>query len=609
MRRKQSSQPRTDNAVHSDQTRAPLSGLDRWPTRREFLGKTGVAAAAALGASTLGVTNLTAEERTPLAASDEGLQNRGQGPDDAARRNRAYQIRTDAAKEERTLAIPSHPNNGDEALYPNRIGSYSKGLPHNDLGEVDPVAYDTLLAALASGMPQDFEKIPLGCENPSMQRRLVNPQAAYSYLLEGRDSHTIAMPAAPVFASAETAAEAAELYWMALCRDVPFDQYGSNPLTLAAAQDLSNFSDFRGPKESGRVTSNTLFRANLPGNDFNYYISQFLLMMVPYGAQPFEQNVRAHLPGDDHLNQYEDWLTVQNGCAASVPGQFDPVRRYVFTGRVLASFVQLDALAQAYFNACMISLTPPKPTGTFGMNAGFGGIGARFDPNNPYFGSNPSRTQEGLGTLGPPHALALMWDVSNHAVKAQWYQKWLVHRRLRPEAMGGRIHSVVNGKAQYPIDAEILNSPVLQRVFSQNGTYLLPSAFPEGSPTHPSYGAGHATVAGACVTILKALLDEDFVIPNPVVPGPDGTTLVPYVGPDLTLGNELNKLAANIGFGRSHGGIHWRSDNMESFLVGEALAISVLNDLRNTNNEDFAGYSLTKFDGTTVVVGRPDSMH
>ncbi len=40
------------------------------------------------------------------------------------------------------------------------------------------------------------------------------------------------------------------------------------------------------------------------------------------------------------------------------------------------------------------------------------------------------------------------------------------------------------------------------------GNALLPMAFPEGSPTHPAYGAGHATVAGACVTILKAWFDE-----------------------------------------------------------------------------------------------------
>ena len=36
----------------------------------------------------------------------------------------------------------------------------------------------------------------------------------------------------------------------------------------------------------------------------------------------------------------------------------------------------------------------------------------------------------------------------------------------------------------------------LREVFSQYGTYLLPQAYPEGSPLHPAYGSGHATVAG-----------------------------------------------------------------------------------------------------------------
>ncbi len=43
-------------------------------------------------------------------------------------------------------------------------------------------------------------------------------------------------------------------------------------------------------------------------------------------------------------------------------------------------------------------------------------------------------------------------------------------------------------------------------------TALLPMAFPEGSPMHPAYGAGHATVAGACVTILKAFFDTSAVL-------------------------------------------------------------------------------------------------
>jgi hypothetical protein len=122
---------------------------------------------------------------------------------------------------------------------------------------------------------------------------------------------------------------------------------------------------------------------------------------------------------------------------------------------------------------------------------------------------------------------------------------------------------------------------------------------------HPSYGAGHATVAGACVTILKALFDETYVIPNPVIASADGSTLLPYVGSDagqLTVGGELNKLAANIGIGRNIAGVHWRSDYAESLRLGEAVAISVLKDQRLTYDETFGGFTFTTFDGVKTTV-------
>ena len=37
------------------------------------------------------------------------------------------------------------------------------------------------------------------------------------------------------------------------------------------------------------------------------------------------------------------------------------------------------------------------------------------------------------------------------ALKAAWAQKWLVHRRLRPEAFGGRIHLTKTKTGSYPI--------------------------------------------------------------------------------------------------------------------------------------------------------------
>jgi len=187
-------------------------------------------------------------------------------------------------------------------------------------------------------------------------------------------------------------------------------------------------------------------------------------------------------------------------------------------------------------------------------------------------------------------------------LKAAWYRKWLVHRRLRPEEFGGRIHNYQTGAASYPIHPKILNSDALRAVFAAHGTYLLPMAYPEGCPTHPAYPSGHASFIGACVTVLKAFFDEAFVIPNPVIASADGLSLMPYSGPVLTVGGELNKLAANIGFGRDAAGLHWRSDIIEGLKLGEAVAIGILTDLRATYNEDFVGFTLTRFDGSTVTV-------
>lgn len=70
----------------------------------------------------------------------------------------------------------------------------------------------------------------------------------------------------------------------------------------------------------------------------------------------------------------------------------------------------------------------------------------------------------------------------------------------------------------------------------------------------------------------------------------------------LTVGGELNKLAANIALGRDVAGVHWRSDSIEGLKLGEAVAVGILRDLRATCPERFAGFSFTKFDGAPVTV-------
>ena len=95
------------------------------------------------------------------------------------------------------------------------------------------------------------------------------------------------------------------------------------------------------------------------------------------------------------------------------------------------------------------------------------------------------------------------------------------------------------------------------------------------------------------------------MIPHPVVPSSDGLSLVPYTGGDagqITVNGELNKIAHNISFGHGiHPGIHWRSDTDSSIQLGEALAISVLQDRARTYNERFT-VNFTKIDGTTATI-------
>ena len=559
--------------------------------RREFFQRMGgiTAGATVLGLSSLAVERSTAApDAKPPKNADTGISP-GNGNQ---RRDRAFRVRVQAADDEKKLHSSLHPNNGDEDLYPNKIGSYSKGLPHNNLGEVDLAAYQSLSRALASGAPQDFEAIPLGSP-VSARLKLVNPQSGLAFDLEGCDSQAQAIPPVPAFSSAEEAGEIVENYWMALLRDVPFSDYAANPAAQLAASDISALSDFRGPKQSGQVTAQTLFRGNAPGNNVGPYLSQFFYLPAPFGANFIEQRVRTTVSGVDYMTDYSDWLSIQRGIAPSVGNQFDPTRRYMRNGRDLSQWVHMDVLYQAYFHAMLILLTPPS-----GASDG-NGLGAPFDNGNPYV---HSQNQDGFGTFGGPHIAALMTEVATRALKAVWFQKWFVHRRLRPEAFAGRIQNHVSGAANYPIHSDALDSAAVAAVQIKNGNALLPMAFPEGCPPHPAYGAGHATVAGACVTILKAWFDESFVIPNPVQPTPDGLSLVPYFGAPLTVGGELNKLAANVAVGRNIAGVHWRSDATASLKLGEEIAISILRDNRGCYNEDFSGFTLTKFDGTTVTV-------
>lgn len=320
--------------------------------------------------------------------------------------------------------------------------------------------------------------------------------------------------------------------------------------------------------------------------------------------------------------RWNDWLDVQNGQNRRAlssnnefsPGGWRPITRL----RDLASYVHDDQLYQAYLNATLILLAE----------------GFAFDPGIPYhknsntlFPFDPANprddNREPFALFGGPHLLTLVTEVSSRALKAVRYQKFAVHRRLRPEAAAALFETVGSGyepgghafdpedpnaaaaraQLEAKIAPQIENEPglaaILDEIVLHNteragaATRLLPMAFPEGSPMHPAYGAGHAAVAGACVTLLKAFFAmSDRAEPTKPVylVEPCGKALVPAeTGGEarlypvkmeygLTLERELNKLVWNIANARNIAGVHYYTDYIESALLGEAITLGILRE-------------------------------
>jgi hypothetical protein len=495
------------------------------------------------------------------------------------RQHLAFTRRSDAAQAQ-FVNTPAEPaTNGDEQRYPDRRASFSKTLPQSDLGEVDPDAYRQWLAVIASGDSAQFDRVP---RDSRAKERLNNPQATYATDLAGPDATALPLSPPPTFASEAAAGEMMELYWLALLRDLAFRDYSRDPLPAIAVEEL----------RAAGIPSDTatLFRSQFTGDDRGPFVSQFLWLDIPYGPKIVDQRYRVPARGQDFMTDFGTWLGCQRGASPTAAIRFESQPRHITTYRDLTEYVHRDFSFQAFMNAALISL---RMAGERGDDV--------LSPTNPYRGS---RTEFGDITFGNKNLLSLLAQASLLAQKVAYYQKWQVHRRARPECIGGRIDLQMAGRRSYDIHQAVLNSEVLTRVKAATGSYLLPIAYPEGCPTHPSYPAAHAVNAGACATVLKAFLDESYAIPEPVQPSVDGTRLEPWRSDTLALGGEINKLASNIALARDAAGVHFRSDSIEGLKLGESVGIGLLADESRTYGEHFDGFTLTRFDGTRVNIAR-----
>jgi hypothetical protein len=505
---------------------------------------------------------------------------------------RSLALRTQEAGDDAFATVPAQIDNGDEAHYADKSGTYTKGVLQSGIGLVDLAAYQTFKHALSTGAPADFENIVLG--GPRTQN---GQQGGLAFYLSCIDASQFVVPPAPKLAGEAYATELVEMYWASLLRDVAFTDYPTNAVAAQAASELSALPTYKGPRDAAthQVTPALLFRGPWPGETHGPYVSQFLLHRTALGSLPIVQKYITNMSGANFMLDPAEFLNVQNGrpTGHALTPVATPV--YLHNGRGLAAYTHEDVLYQAYFVAYLVLNTLNVP----------------LNPGNPY---NTSQTQNGFATMGQPDFAATLAAAAAEALKAVWYQKWWVHLRHRPESGGAIVHLMKTGQGSSilgHVSNTVLNSQAVQSSFAANNSYFLSQAFPEGSPTHPAYPTGHGAVAGACITVLKFFFDGHFTLPaaQVLMPSSDGSTTSAYTAPPgepaLTVNGELHKLASNISLGHGvHAGIHWRSDTDTSIQLGEAAALAYLRDRARTYNERFS-VTLTRLDGTAETISNP----
>jgi hypothetical protein len=128
-------------------------------------------------------------------------------------------------------------------------------------------------------------------------------------------------------------------------------------------------------------------------------------------------------------------------------------------------------------------------------------------------------------------------------------------------------------------------------------------------------------VAGACTTILKAYFDERSPL-QPLEHRPPGGGAARFFEVreainngcntqqhggmtlnQLTVRDEVDKLASNVGTGRMCAGVHWRTDHIYSLLLGEMVAVSLLIDQALTFSEEHY-FEFTTFLGEQIRITR-----
>jgi hypothetical protein len=530
--------------------------------------------------------------------------------------------------------------------------TFSKGfVGHTGSGGVirgpNPIDYSIFIDGIVNN---DINSIDLVCNN---NRRLVDPYCLFDNEIYApyKSSYIVPLTYSPT--SPEAGAELVELYCMSLMRDVALylldDKYPyPNPTAQNYIENIISYMNqpniknyLNAPLDGGNITRKVLFRGNSPGDLIGPYMSQFNYYALGYGQLIISQKYQTyninglsiydnnyfwtgvgvgvpgwngypnHVYANDFIKTVPKFISLWNGGSAGenpfLNSGFvhENVLRYLTTIRDSAMYIYRDQVWQPFFTAATMLLNNPIVDNS-GNIIGYGvPLGFYFQP----------RTATKFINLGPVDLFSLLSLVTKLAMDSTWIWKWR-QLKLRPEEMAYQVHLKKTTGSGLDFDSNLMNSQVLSDVSNNNnGNFILPMVYTVGSPCHPSYPSGHATIAGAMATILKAWFNCDssmnavtintnvfFITDQGLVRyTEDGTYSTPQV--KLRVDNELDKMASNCSIFRNFSGIHYRSDAYAGLEIGEAVAITVLEDWVKKYSNDVI-FRFRKRNGTVYEISK-----
>ncbi|HKF57809.1 MAG TPA: twin-arginine translocation signal domain-containing protein, partial [Blastocatellia bacterium] len=195
---------KTNRSGQREEAASSRKNTNKGATRRQFLGHAGAAAALVAGAlkappaafaQEVGVSSVI-PEATPKSVKK--------------RIHRASALRKTQADQDAGVRA-TNADNGDNALYADKGGTYTKGLLHDSFGRVDAASFASFQTALNSGDPSDFKKLIMGGT-----RTENGPQGGLAFCMQALDSAQFGqpqVPPAPPIAGDVTGFELLEHYW------------------------------------------------------------------------------------------------------------------------------------------------------------------------------------------------------------------------------------------------------------------------------------------------------------------------------------------------------------------------------------------------------------